>query len=660
MNRSWIIWSVFFAAVILVVGVFGWITSRALDSEREGAQAEAEVLAGERMRVALTSMDELGMSILATENQRPVEDYQSVSVAANYVAQSQQVAMNDVYKMSSLLMGQSDYSDVYFEIDSLGNVSSPQVLTASDNELASNSGFEIPQNKRALQKIDRMQGKKTQVRDFKKIFKNEGSDDGEGALVDREVYSYDKFGSKGGQSLASKKTKSAPLEYTKKQKPSKTSKYSKKVMTGKKVAEKKSSKKSQNWKESDNFTNKEMASSYNMERSRQTLSQRASRKSRMEESIMKNRVDNAWAFSNTNFAQESYDSVLSITSLVPSWDGDELKFVRKVRRNSGEIYQGFTVNREKLERELRADLPEGDGFRLIRGDQAPSGAERLVSLPYAVVTPPVDTVLLPLITPMRKTLAAGWVAGLLSLLAIGALVSGVMKLSERRAAFVSSVTHELRTPLTTFRLYSEMLADGMVKDEAKKKNYLETMVGESERLNHLVENVLSYSKIERGNARSKKEELAVADLVERMRPVLQRRVDQEDAALSVEVSEEVGRVETDVSAVEQILFNLVDNACKYGLPEGQKGRVILDVKKKGGKVLFEVRDEGRGIAKSERKKLFRAFHKSALEAAHDKPGVGLGLALCRRLAKALGGDLKLGKVQGQGASFILELGIAAA
>lgn len=220
---------------------------------------------------------------------------------------------------------------------------------------------------------------------------------------------------------------------------------------------------------------------------------------------------------------------------------------------------------------------------------------------------------------------------------------------------MSSVTHELRTPLTTFRLYSEMLLEGMVRDEEKKQDYLRTMFSESERLNHLVENVLSYAQIEKGNARSKVERLKVGDLVKRMRPVLQRRVDQENAALSIELDDDLAEIKTDITAVEQILFNLIDNACKYGLPESGGGHVTLKVMRKSGRFVFEVCDEGRGIAGSERRRLFRAFHKSALDAAHDKPGVGLGLALCRRLARALGGDLKLGKKAGEGTCFVLRL-----
>jgi K+-sensing histidine kinase KdpD len=107
--------------------------------------------------------------------------------------------------------------------------------------------------------------------------------------------------------------------------------------------------------------------------------------------------------------------------------------------------------------------------------------------------------------------------------------------------------------------------------------------------------------------------------------------------------------------VEQILCNLVDNACKYGRRDGVPGSVELVVSRDRRRVCFAVRDHGPGIDRNEEKKLFLPFHKSAREAAHSKPGVGLGLALCRRLAVELRGTLEIDRTWRQGASFILKL-----
>ena len=110
----------------------------------------------------------------------------------------------------------------------------------------------------------------------------------------------------------------------------------------------------------------------------------------------------------------------------------------------------------------------------------------------------------------------------------------------------------------------------------------------------------------------------------------------------------------DTTAVEQILFNLVDNASKYASESSADGMIKLQVLELSKRVSFRVCDQGPGIKKSERRKPFRAFHKSAQEAAHTKPGVGLGLALCRRLAHALGGELRI-LDQEKGACFELTL-----
>lgn len=98
-------------------------------------------------------------------------------------------------------------------------------------------------------------------------------------------------------------------------------------------------------------------------------------------------------------------------------------------------------------------------------------------------------------------------------------------------------------------------------------------------------------------------------------------------------------VQTDPSAVEQILFNLTDNACKYAAPDCETRRVDIRIHSHHNQAILSFRDYGPGISAQQRKKLFQPFSKSATEAAHSAPGVGLGLALSRRLARELGGDL---------------------
>lgn len=605
MNRSWVIWGVLLGCAVLILGMFAWVTESALKSEKERQQAEAMALLGERVRLSLSRMDGIGSDLLVSENLRAPMVFEPYFSPNNILTnQLQTVDQNLVLQASPLLTAESEWVALHFEVKRHGVVSSPQVPVGNEKERATGSGV-------AESKLAEMERRLARVKK---------------RLPSRSVIS----GLFGEEIDLAKEDSLAASQWMMEngnnfdwQKPDATQAYN------------------------TNLDKQEEAS-------RSKLYQKRVQKAAQQSvEVSKEQVK------PTNKAPAPVidpDEILSVSPYMPMWHEGDLYFFREVRRMRSRTYQGLWMAKDLLMEALMAEVPADLGEAiLVRSDQAPEGAARLVSLPWALVPGALPEVKTLLLTPLHKTLIAGWVAAFLALVALALLLAGVMKLSARRAAFVSSVTHELRTPLTTFRLYSEMLADGMVKDEAKRLEYLRTMVGESERLNHLVENVLSYARIERGNARSKFENLSVTDLIERMRPVLQRRVDQEDAALSIEVDETTGRVETDVTAVEQILFNLIDNACKYGLPESGSGRILLKVRKGRGGLRFEVSDEGRGIARDERRRLFQAFHKSAHEAAHDKPGVGLGLALCRRLARALGGELKLGKREGAGACFVLLL-----
>jgi signal transduction histidine kinase len=251
-------------------------------------------------------------------------------------------------------------------------------------------------------------------------------------------------------------------------------------------------------------------------------------------------------------------------------------------------------------------------------------------------------------------LLIGWTAVILAILTTSLLVHGVMRLSERRASFVSAVTHELRTPLTTFRLYSDMLESGAVKSE-KRGDYLRVLSREADRLSHLVENVLSFSRIERGSARKVVRETTVSDLLESMRERLEARLATAGMTLGMDSSCTL-RVRVDSAAVEHIFFNLIDNAAKYA-SSGEPPMVAIESHEAGGNLEIRITDNGPGIPLAERGRIFQAFHKSAREAAESRPGVGLGLALSRRLAKSLGGGHECVDSK-QGACLVLRLPLA--
>ncbi|MBI4027091.1 MAG: sensor histidine kinase [Verrucomicrobia bacterium] len=343
----------------------------------------------------------------------------------------------------------------------------------------------------------------------------------------------------------------------------------------------------------------------------------------------------------------------------PLWLSGDLLLVRQVTVKGQDYFQGCWLDwpgiRKMLLNNIRDLLPGAD-LQPLRESSANQEERLLATLPVRLLPGKLSLDAPETLSPIRFALVVAWGCGLLAASAVGILLHETVSLSERRAAFVSAVTHELRTPLTTFRMYSEMLAEDMVTDEIKKKEYFRTLSSESNRLSHLVENVLAYARLERGRARRQLETVTVDALVERVKPRLIQHAAQEEMPLHVEVAHPVHgvTVQVDVSVVEQILFNLVDNACKYA-SAGPDKAIRLEALPDRMDVLLRVRDHGPGIPPEGARRLFRPFSKSATEAAGSAPGVGLGLALCRRLSRSMGGDLAFNPSVTPGACFDLTL-----
>ena len=343
------------------------------------------------------------------------------------------------------------------------------------------------------------------------------------------------------------------------------------------------------------------------------------------------------------------------------WAGDALILARRVSVDGAEYVQGCRLDWPRLEAELLASIEDLlPAARLGRAKDAAGGDDerRLASLPLRLVPGAAAATGPAAASPVRISLAGAWAGVLLAAAAVAALLRGVMDLSERRRVFVSAVTHELRTPLTTFRLYTDMLAEGMVVEEEKRSTYLGRLRAEAERLSHLVENVVFYSRLESGRAGALLETVdlpaAVAETGARLGPGARA------AGMELVVEAAGGasiRANVDPSALEQVLANLVDNACKYAA--GSSPPVVhLEVDRHQGYGRIRVRDHGPGLTERDRHRLFRDFSKSDREAADSRPGVGLGLALSRRLMRAQGGDLSLDESVQDGAAFAVTLSLS--
>jgi signal transduction histidine kinase len=329
--------------------------------------------------------------------------------------------------------------------------------------------------------------------------------------------------------------------------------------------------------------------------------------------------------------------------------------------------QGLWVDWPRFEDSLRRELDQIPGAadsQLVPLAMRPEAPESrwLASLPMTLELPTVGG--WPDWTPTRRMLVISWMALLSSLAAALFALRAAWELSERRGRFVSSVTHELRTPLTTFNLYTEMLAGGLIREEDKRQEYMETLRDEAQRLSRVVENVLLYARVEGRRTGIEAEVLSAQELVEEQQVLLERRAREAGVRLEVHGLEDLNRdqrVRADASAVGQILGNLVDNAAKYALrgalaePDSPAGVVELHVKHDRNWLTLIVGDRGPGVPDADRDRIFEPFERAAGDRAGEIPGVGLGLALSRGLAQALGGELELVEGPASGANFALRL-----
>jgi signal transduction histidine kinase len=265
----------------------------------------------------------------------------------------------------------------------------------------------------------------------------------------------------------------------------------------------------------------------------------------------------------------------------------------------------------------------------------------LATIPAALRVPTPQLLAVGLLSPARSTLALTWMAVLAGIVAVAMTLRASIAFALKRARFASAVTHELRTPLTTFRMYSEMLAEGMVTDGDQRQTYLETLRDESGRLSMIVENVLAYARLEEDRRPARSVTTTAADLVQEVVPTLRRRTDSAGLKLLVEADLPApAPLEVDVEAVGQILFNLVDNACKYAADASDR-TVHLTAEARDGRLVLCVHDHGPGVPGAVAARIFDAFDRGTRSGGDPTPGVGLGLALARGLARDMGGDLKL-------------------
>jgi signal transduction histidine kinase len=252
-----------------------------------------------------------------------------------------------------------------------------------------------------------------------------------------------------------------------------------------------------------------------------------------------------------------------------------------------------------------------------------------------------------------------WLAGLFALAGVGGLfavyrmTAVALHFAERRTNFAAAVSHELKTPLTAIRLYAEMLRDGVVASDEKRGEYYGSIAAETERLSRLIDNVLEFSRLEKGTRHVALALGDVAAVVREAAQLLRPHAAQHGLALELAVDDALPPARFERDALLQIVFNLVDNAVKYG--RGEPAVIEIACRRAGDGVALVVRDHGPGVPRDELARILEPFYRRGDELTRSAPGAGIGLALVRSLAQQMGAALAVANAPGGGLAVTLTL-----
>ncbi|HUT00848.1 MAG TPA: HAMP domain-containing sensor histidine kinase [Phycisphaerae bacterium] len=589
MKRTRTLWLAFAVCLAVLLAAMAAVSSLALRLDRAERHANRRAAAEEKIRLALWRMDSALLPLVVQESARPYFVYQPFHpLGMAYTWRYRQLATNEVLLPSPLLTSASEDVLVHFQLDEAGRLTSPQAPTGNQLDLATDGYLTGEQADEAAARLAEV-----------------------GRLLDRRRL----------LSLLP-----APLPAA----------ASRPIALGRPDA-------------NEELPVQQRLAAENIDRL--MAKRRGQAFTRDEITSLMNSSSTVARYAANDQAQFVQDVAFNPTvapaavetgKMHPVWLGGALVLARRVRVDGAEWVQGCRLNwphlSDSLLRQVVDVLPAAS---LSAAGIDDADGYVLATLPVRLVPGEVPLDVAAVRSTVAFSLLIAWACVLIGAAAVAVVLGKTLGLSERRGAFVSAVTHELRTPLTTFRLYADMLAEGMVADEHKRAAYLRRLRDEADRLSHLVENVLAYARLAGPRSAGHLESVRVGELLDRSRERLEALTGRADMELVVAADDAAAgaAVRCSASAVEQVLLNLVDNACKYA-GRAEDRRIHLTAALSDGAAVLAVRDHGPGISPAGRGRLFHAFRKSAHEAAGTAPGIGLGLSLSRRLARNMGGDLR--------------------
>jgi two-component system phosphate regulon sensor histidine kinase PhoR len=226
----------------------------------------------------------------------------------------------------------------------------------------------------------------------------------------------------------------------------------------------------------------------------------------------------------------------------------------------------------------------------------------------------------------------------------------IKQLENTRQEFVANVSHELRTPLSLIKGFVESLLDGGKNDPELTARFLRTIEKHTDRLTYLIEDLLTISRLESGQVVMNMQQVKLRDEVHRVAEDMQARARNKKVNIDNLVPEELA-VRADGDRLQQVLFNLVENAIKYGRMEGCVTVGARMLSEEEEKVEVWVSDDGPGIPSEALDRVFERFYRVDRARSRESGGTGLGLSIVKHIVQAHGGSVRVHSEVGKGTSF---------
>ncbi|WP_428849287.1 two-component system histidine kinase PnpS [Thermanaeromonas sp.] len=227
-------------------------------------------------------------------------------------------------------------------------------------------------------------------------------------------------------------------------------------------------------------------------------------------------------------------------------------------------------------------------------------------------------------------------------------ITELRRLEQVRSEFVANVSHELRTPLTSIRGFVETLLEGALEDENISRRFLTIINSEAQRLQRLIEDLLTLSRLEHEKPEKVVKGASLSRTLNRVLEVVEPLAKEKGVELKVELPPDLPPLKFPENFLEQVLLNLLDNGIKY-TPAG--GSVTVSAGREGSNIRVEVRDTGIGIPEESLPRIFERFYRVDKARSRELGGTGLGLSIVKHMVESHGGTVGVRSRVGEGSTF---------